>query len=119
MSQLTILLLFGLFSYAMDAVLWGTLGYLIFKMLRGNDKQWWLGASITFVAYFVLVELITNSVIQRIDFSFDQEIMDFIGGSLTNVDIFTVLIDFVVIVAGFKVGNIIVNKTLANTKKSR
>ena len=45
--------------------------------------------------------------------------MDFIGGSLTNVGIFTVLIDFVVIVAGFKVGNIIVNKTLANTKKSR
>jgi hypothetical protein len=111
---LIIFLCWWALNLIVSAVTFGTVGYVIFKLLRGKDKYWYLGALITAIIFLCWDGYISRNIIKRLDISIGNEtILKLLNYDVEKIFIVTpsdIAIIFVQMFIGFKIGQIVVNK---------
>ena len=110
--DITLLLgLFGILSYAIDGLLWGFAGNILFKYIGATQNKWPVGAFFTWLAYFIWDEVFSNQVVGNIGLSIEnQEVVDFIGEDMFSIEIFDITFSLVVIFGGFFIAQLIIKK---------
>jgi|TARA_Y100000294_G_scaffold172270_1_gene186754 hypothetical protein len=117
MDLTVLLMLSGFLTYAIDGLLWGIAGNILFKYIGGNQDKWPVGAFFTWLAYFILEQVFMNQILGNIGFSFDnQEVIDFIGEDIFSFDAIDVGISIAIIFGGFKIGQNIIGKVYFNNQ---
>lgn len=100
----------------LDSITFGLLGYVIFKLLKGNDKYWYIGALFTSIIFLLWDGYISRNIVKKLDISIGNEIvlklLNYDIGKIFEVTPSDVVIIFVQMFLGFKIGQIIVNKIL-------
>lgn len=116
--DITILLvLSGFITYAIDGLLWGLGGNILFRYIGGNQDKWPVGAFFTWLAYFIWDEIFMNQIMGNMGLSFDnQEVIDFIGEDIFSFDVFDIGISIAVIFGGFKIAQQIIDKVFFNNQ---
>lgn len=116
-SNILVLGVFGIVTIILNGILWGTTGYIFFRLFGGKEDKWFIGAIIVALVFVFWHSIITNRIINKVGFSIeDEEISNFLGDALGSINFFAVIINLVSAVIGFKIGQILVNKTIAKTK---
>lgn len=106
---------FWALNLILDTITFGLLGYVIFKILKGNDRHWHIGALIASLL-FLSLNYLTSYIVKGLDISIGNEaILRFLNYDIEKVfEIKTsdIIIIFVQMFAGFKIGQVIVKKIL-------
>ena len=116
MMDITLLLgLSGILTYAIDGLLWGFAGNILFKYIGATKDKWPVGAFFTWLAYFIWDEVFLNQIMGNIGLSVEnQEVDDFLGDDIFSIEIFDITFTLVVIFGGFKIGQQIIEKVYYN-----
>jgi hypothetical protein len=108
-TELILIGLFGLMTLAIDGLLWGLLGYVVFKLLRIRDKYWVIGAILTGVIYFLWNDIVMKVIMKKLQLQINNEsVSDVVGNSIYSLDFSDVIISFVVVFLGFMAGKRII-----------
>lgn len=103
--EIAIVGLTGLISMAIDALLWGLMGYVVFRILRFQDNKWIVGALITATIYFIWEDLIIGQLIGIMGLGFDnEELTEILGDDWAAFDTTDLLFSYGSVVAGFLIG---------------
>ena len=102
---------FGIVLMALDALLWGVTGYVVFRLCGGRREHWVVGAVLVASVFFLWNEVVTTAVMSVIGISLENEsVSAVLGDALGTIDVFDVVISFGSAFAGFKVGQVLVEK---------
>ncbi|TLX72595.1 hypothetical protein E9993_17310 [Labilibacter sediminis] len=108
-SDIVVLALFGFISMALDGLLWGMMGYVVFKALSVKDRYWVMGALVSGLIYFMWDELIMGQMMGKLGMQIDNEaVMDFVGDDIFAIEASDLAFALVVVFIGFKVSQRIV-----------
>ena len=111
MDVMSLLVLFGFLSLAIDGLLWGFAGNILFRYIGGNQEKWPVGAFFVWLAYFIYDEILLTNMLGSIGVSFEnQDVTDFIGEDWLKFDLYDIAISIAVIFGGFKITQQIINK---------
>ncbi|ODS29702.1 MAG: hypothetical protein SCARUB_05197 [Candidatus Scalindua rubra] len=117
MDITVLLVLSGFIAYAIDGLLWGLAGNILFRYIGGNQDKWPVGAFFTWLAYFIWDEIFMNQIMGNIGLSIDnQEVIEFIGEDIFSFDIFDIAISIGVIFGGFKLAQKIIVHVFFNNQ---
>ncbi len=101
-----------------ESLTYGATGYLIFKLLRGNDRHWLMGVFITFLFFVLWNEYISNKMCRTLEITINNKaFLNLLGEEAKNLfttDFFDMLVAFVQILVGFKIAQILVRKIWHN-----
>lgn len=97
-----------------EALTYGSAGYLIFKLLKGKDKNWLIGAFVTFIVFLVWDGYFTNKICRMLGVTItNKAVLDFLGedvAHLFEIDFSNILVAFIQIICGFKIAQIVARK---------
>jgi hypothetical protein len=102
--EAALLVLFGLFVYAVEGVLWGTMGYVLLRAYCGDDRKHVLGLFIAGAAYIVVEVVIVNTFIQGSTLEVtaaSQSAQSLLSSSLGAIDLGEVISSLVAVTAGY------------------
>ncbi|MCW3788926.1 hypothetical protein [Plebeiibacterium sediminum] len=113
-SELIVIALFGILNIFIEGLLWGMMGYVIFKSLRINDKYWILGACVSGLIYFIWDEIITGGLVRKLQLKINNEsVSNFIDSDMFTLDFSDLAFSVVALIVGFKISKSIVNKMIS------
>ena len=111
MDVTALMVLFGLLTLAVDGLLWGFAGNILFRYMGGNQDKWPVGAFFVWLAYFVYDEILMTNIMSNLGVSFEnQEVTDFLGEDWLTFDLFDLATSIAVIFVGFKITQQIIYK---------
>ena len=118
-SDLVLLGLFGFITIAIEALLWGMMGYVLFKSLRINDKYWVFGALVTGLIYFTWDDIILGQIMGKLGMQINNEaVSDLIGDELFSIEFSDLIFSTISILIGFKISQRIVNNMIRKAHAS-
>lgn len=116
---LIVFLSWWMFTLIIDSITFGLLGYIIFKLLKGNDKHWYIGALITSIVFLCWDGYISRNIVKKLDISIGNEtilkLLNYDIGKIFEVAPSDIVIIFVQMFLGFKIGQIIIKKISSAT----
>ena len=118
-SELILIGLFGLITIAIEGLLWGMMGYVLFKYLRIADKFWIGGAVVFGFVYFLWEEIIMGQMIGKLGLQVNnQAVIDYVGDDLFTIDLSDLIFSLAAVIIGFRISQGIVKKMIKkNTKE--
>ena len=100
MDVMSLFVLFGFLSLAIDGLLWGFAGNILFRYIGGNQEKWPVGAFFVWLAYFIYDEILMTKMLGNLGVSFEsQDVTDFIGEDWLTFDLYDIAISIAVIFA--------------------
>lgn len=117
MDITVLLILSGFLTYAIDGLLWGFAGNILFRYMGGDQNKWPIGAFVVWLAYFLWDEIFMNNIMGNIGITIhNREVIDFIGEDIFSFDLIDIAISIGVIFGGFKITHKIIEKVFFTNK---
>lgn len=108
-------------TLVLEALTYGAAGYLVFKLLKGKEKDWFIGAFLTFIAFLLWNVYFANSIFKAIGITItNKAVINFLGrdaAHLFETDFSDILVAFIQILCGFKIVQVAFKKMM-NKKQS-
>lgn len=112
-ADLLLIALFGLLTIIIEGLLWGMMGYVLFRSFKMNDKFWWLGAIMSGLFYFLWDEIITGQIIGQLGLQVNNEsVAELLGDEMFTIDFTDLIFSIVSLLLGFRVSMAILKKLI-------
>lgn len=112
-ADLLLIALFGLLTIIIEGLLWGMMGYVLFRSFKMNDKFWWLGAIMSGLFYFLWDEIITGQIIGQLGLQVNNEsVAELLGDEMFTIDFTDLIFSIVSLLFGFRVSMAILKKLI-------
>lgn len=112
-SDLVVIGLFGFLTIIIEGLLWGMMGYVIFKTIRISDKFWILGGIVSGLVYFLWDEIIMGQIIGKLGMQINNEsVSNVLGDDLFSIEFTDLIFSVVSLIIGFRISKAIVNNMI-------
>jgi hypothetical protein len=112
-ADLLLIALFGLLTIIIEGLLWGMMGYVLFRSFKMNDKFWWLGAIMSGLFYFLWDEIITGQIIGQLGLKVNNEsVAELLGDEMFTIDFTDLIFSIVSLLLGFRISMAILKKLI-------
>lgn len=105
-------IIFGFVSWLVDAFLWGTTGYVVYRYLNIKRKRRIYAIVVWTLLYFFWDEIVINQVALGTGVTFRDSSFQsiFAQNDIFTTDLFDLILSFGIIFGGFELGEILVEK---------